>query len=84
LAQKLIDRDERFDRVVLDKKIESREQYFKLLPELIEQIDAIEKKLMRPGETSGSRGRGLDKRSSSVTGSTRPSSSPFSASSVSS
>ena len=45
LAQKLIDRDERFDRVVLDKKIESREQYFKLLPRLIEQIDAIEKKL---------------------------------------
>lgn len=45
LAQKLIDRDERFDRVVLDKKIESREQYFKLLPRLIEQIDAIEVKL---------------------------------------
>ncbi len=45
LAQKLIDRDERFDRVVLDKKIESREQYFKLLPRLIEQIDTIEVKL---------------------------------------
>jgi RNA polymerase primary sigma factor len=45
LAQKLIDRDERFDRVVLDKKIESREQYFKLLPRLIEQIDSLEKKL---------------------------------------
>ena len=45
LAQKLIDRDERFDRVVLDKKIESREQYFKLLPRLIEQIDEVEKKL---------------------------------------
>ncbi|NDV62097.1 RNA polymerase sigma factor RpoD [Puniceicoccales bacterium CK1056] len=45
LAQKLIDRDERFDRVVLDKKIESREQYFKLIPRLIEQIDSIEVKL---------------------------------------
>ena len=45
LAQKLLDRDERFDRVVLDKKIESREQYFKLLPRLIEQIDEIEGKL---------------------------------------
>ena len=45
LAQKLIDRDERFDRVVLDKKIESRDQYFKLLPRLIEQINAIEEKL---------------------------------------
>jgi len=45
LAQKLLDRDERFDRVVLDKKIESREQYFKMLPGLIEQIDSIETKL---------------------------------------
>jgi len=45
LAQKLIDRDERFDRVVLDKKIESREAYFKQLPKLIEQIDSVEKKL---------------------------------------
>jgi RNA polymerase primary sigma factor len=45
LAQKLIDRDERFDRVVLDKKIESREQYFKLLPKLIELIGQIEKRL---------------------------------------
>jgi len=45
LAQKLLDRDERFDRVVLDKKIDSREQYFKLLPKLIEQIDEIEAKL---------------------------------------
>lgn len=45
LAQKLINRDERFDRVVLDKKIESREQYFKLIPTLIEQIEDLEKKL---------------------------------------
>jgi RNA polymerase primary sigma factor len=45
LAQKLIDRDERFDRIVLDKKIDSREQYFKLLPQLIEQINNLEKKL---------------------------------------
>ena len=45
LAQKLLDRDERFDRVVLDKKIESRDQYFKLLPRLIEQIDGLESKL---------------------------------------
>ncbi len=45
LAQKLLDRDERFDRVVLDKKIESREAYFKQLPKLIEQLDLIGKKL---------------------------------------
>jgi RNA polymerase primary sigma factor len=42
LAQKLIDRDERFDRVVLDKKIDSREKYFLTLPRLIEQINSIE------------------------------------------
>ena len=30
-AQKLLDREERFDRVVLDKKIDSREGYFKTL-----------------------------------------------------
>lgn len=47
LGQKLIDRDERFDRVVLDKKIESREQYFKSLPVTIEAIQQIEKKLDR-------------------------------------
>ncbi|WP_332107527.1 RNA polymerase sigma factor RpoD [Cerasicoccus fimbriatus] len=42
LAKKLIDREERFDRVVLDKKIESREAYFKSLPQLIEKSDDIE------------------------------------------
>ena len=31
LAEKLIEREERFDRVVLDKKIDSREAYFKNL-----------------------------------------------------
>ena len=31
LAQNLINREERFDRVVLDKKIDSRETYFKNL-----------------------------------------------------
>lgn len=45
LAEKLINREERFDRVVLDKKIESREQYFKSLPVTIEEIQAVEKKL---------------------------------------
>lgn len=31
LAEKLLQREERFDRVVLDKKIESREAYYKML-----------------------------------------------------
>ena len=38
LAQKLIDQRERFDRVILDKKIESRERYMKALPRLCQQL----------------------------------------------
>ncbi len=38
LAQKLIDMRERFDRVILDKKIESRERYMKALPRLCQQV----------------------------------------------
>jgi len=36
LGAKLITREERFDRVVIDKKIESRDSYFKGLPKLVE------------------------------------------------
>jgi RNA polymerase primary sigma factor len=36
LGAKLITREERFDRVVIDKKIESRDIYFKGLPKLVE------------------------------------------------
>lgn len=42
LAKKLIERDERFDRVVLDKKVESRENYFKSLPKLLEGAEDLE------------------------------------------
>lgn len=38
LAQKLMDMRERFDRVILDKKIESRERYMKSLPRLCQQV----------------------------------------------
>ncbi len=38
LAAKLTEGGERFDRVILDKKIESRERYMKLLPQLCKQI----------------------------------------------
>ena len=38
LAQKLIDQRERFDRVILDKKIESRDTYMKALPRLCTQV----------------------------------------------
>ncbi len=36
LGAKLLNREERFDRVVIDKKIESRDSYFKTLPKLVE------------------------------------------------
>jgi RNA polymerase primary sigma factor len=36
LGAKLLNREERFDRIVIDKKIESRENYFKNLPKLVE------------------------------------------------
>lgn len=45
IATKLVNREERFDRVVLDKKIESRDAYFKMMPKLIEQAEEIRDKL---------------------------------------
>ncbi len=39
LARKLLEGRERFDRVILDKKIESRERYMKTLPRLCEQVE---------------------------------------------
>ena len=45
LAHRLLNREERFDRVVLDKKINSREIYFKNLPKLIERAEDISDKM---------------------------------------
>jgi RNA polymerase primary sigma factor len=39
LAQKLTVGGERFDRVILDKKIESRERYMKMLPRLCKNVE---------------------------------------------
>jgi len=41
LAQKLLEGRERFDRVILDKKIESRERYMKFLPKLLNQVETL-------------------------------------------
>jgi RNA polymerase primary sigma factor len=41
LAQKLTEGRERFDRVILDKKIESRERYMKILPRLCSQVEKL-------------------------------------------
>src|SRR3954463_7959290 len=42
LGAKLLNREERFDRVVIDKKIESREVYFKGLQKLVENTQHSE------------------------------------------
>ncbi|HEX8297015.1 MAG TPA: RNA polymerase sigma factor region1.1 domain-containing protein, partial [Chthoniobacteraceae bacterium] len=39
LAQKLAEGRERFDRIILDKKIESRERYMKMLPKLCQSLE---------------------------------------------
>lgn len=41
LAEKLLQGRERFDRVILDKKIESRERYLKKLPRLCTQTERL-------------------------------------------
>lgn len=62
LAQKLIDQRERFDRVILDKKIESRERYMKALPRLCQQVkrstDSVSRlyiETLQPGDNSEKR-----------------------------
>ena len=42
LGTRLLNREERFDRVVIDKKIESRDAYFKALPKLVEGTQRTE------------------------------------------
>jgi RNA polymerase primary sigma factor len=42
LGAKLLTREERFDRIVIDKKIDSREAYFKSLPKLVESTQKSE------------------------------------------
>jgi RNA polymerase primary sigma factor len=58
LAKRLTNGKERFDRVIVDKKIDSREQYMKALPRLLNQVtkldaavDARYEKLSRSGLT---------------------------------
>jgi RNA polymerase primary sigma factor len=41
MAQRLLDSRERFDRVIQDKKIESRERYLKQLPRLTQQLQRL-------------------------------------------
>jgi RNA polymerase primary sigma factor len=64
LARKLFEGRERFDRVILDKKIESRERYMKNLPRLCKQVErlstAITQKFCELGRNSSKkRSRGM-------------------------
>ena len=45
IARKLFSHEERFDRVVLDKKIESRDAYYKSLEKTIEEVADLQTKL---------------------------------------
>lgn len=46
LAKKLLNREERFDKIVLDKKIDSREKYFTVeLPKALAEAEQLEDKL---------------------------------------
>src|SRR5437899_2628912 len=47
LASKLVEGRERFDRVILDKKIESRERYMKNLPRLCKQVERLSASVSR-------------------------------------
>jgi len=50
LGEKLMSREERFDRIVIDKKIESRDAYFKSLPKLIETTQKAEESVVESWE----------------------------------
>jgi RNA polymerase primary sigma factor len=59
LAQRLIAGRERFDRVIIDKKIDSREKYMKVLPRLCQQVekadDTVDKRYQKTSKSSGSK-----------------------------
>ncbi len=50
LADKLLNREERFDRIVIDKKIENRESYFQELPGLLEKTRKAYERLQKTWE----------------------------------
>ena len=52
VAKKLLDREERFDKIVIDKKVDSRENYFKELPKHIEELETLEEKLEKAWESA--------------------------------
>jgi RNA polymerase primary sigma factor len=59
LAQRLIAGRERFDRVIIDKKIDSREKYMKVLPRLCQQVEKadalVDKRYEKASKNGGSK-----------------------------
>ena len=47
ICKKLLEREERFDRVVLDKKIDSREAYFRSLNKQVIALEALDSKIKK-------------------------------------
>ena len=45
LAHKVLRKEERFDKVVIDKKVESRDAYYKMLPKATEECTKLKAKL---------------------------------------
>ena len=45
LAYKVLHKEERFDKVVIDKKVESRDAYYKMLPKATEECTKLKAKL---------------------------------------
>ena len=54
IAKKLSAKEERFDKIVLDKKVEVRETYFAELPEYIKKAEDIQAKLDKTWESAES------------------------------
>ena len=54
IAKKLSAKEERFDKIVLDKKVEVRETYFAELPEYIKKAEEIQVKLDKTWESAES------------------------------
>ena len=52
VAKKLLDHEERFDKIVIDKKVDSRENYFKDLPKHIEELENLEEKLAKAWDSA--------------------------------
>ncbi len=60
LAKRLLNGKERFDRVIIDKKIDSREQYMRVLPRLLTQVEKSD--TMVDGKYDKATRSGLNKR----------------------